>query len=1338
MSDGDTGYVDLDSHADTFAFGPEFRELEWTGRHVEVRGFSQALGSVKQIRICTAATVYTDDNGRDHVLIVHEALNMSEVMDHSLACPNQMRANGVVVNDVPVQFDATSSHSITVDDLTIPLELRGVISSFKCRAPTDEELAEATVHYELTSSLPWDPNDIEFQAREKAAIQVRAERRIEELELEFMSARSKSLRSIFELSMVQELGVSLESVSRKLEEVTPRTEEPMGTYSREGPIDKYTLAKRWCISLDQAERTLKNTTQRGFLNADNFSERRSFKQEPYLYYPRIYQRFYCDFFIAKVKSIHGHKYALLFTNGLGFSHFVPIHKRSQSVAAAKEFVNQWGIMDELVSDHCKEIVQSKDFKAYMDSLLTTQKSTEPYTQRSNRAEAEIREGKRWIRRFTVKAKSPRCMWPYLGTYVYMLRSKVASNLLELNGMTPEQFATGQVTEIGRLAMFGWWEWVQYKDANGDVRYGRWCGISLRTGVHCHLCVGLDVYNPINRREMFRVPEEDMLKPAVQEEMEKIDEKIKRLLGDHLNLPEGGIAELGSDLLRMDPGEIFDESADGWYPEEPESVVKEEEVVTPEDMDEFLRARVQFSRGGQMQRGTVLRRKRGPDGELRGTRHFNPFLDTREYEVEFPDGSIETYTANTVASNIIGMADADGHYSAMLDSIVDHEIGDDAETVGTFVDSKGRVRNKMTTRGVRLLIAWKDGTTDWIPLKDVKDSQPVMAARYAEANGLLEVPAFQWWAPHVLKKSERIIAKMKQAKTKMRSMKFGIRIPKNVAEAREIDRETGTTFWQDALDREFTNTAHVFEIMSEGEEVKPGYAEVRLHIVYDVKLCMTRKARLVVNPKGAECQLPPEHIYSSVVSRDSVRIFFMLAALNDLKILSADAKNAFVQADNLEKQYAKLDVLGPNFRGKRGYIKKALYGGRAASSTFRNMVATHLRSMGFKHSDADNDVYLRAAFRPNGESYYEYVLVYSDDILVASLNPEAVMDDLQRKIVFKAKPAVPESYLGADVSYTKWCSTPDGKGVWMWGLSSRTYTAKVVAQVETILEKRGMSLNMKHISTPLSDKYKPELDQTEICDVDDLALYQGLIGILRWIVELGRMDIMFAVSQLSRFLSECREGHLDQAFHVFAYLKRHPNSTILMDPTEPRFHHATFQNADWSRFYPDAKEPIPHNMPEPRGKSVVVSCFVDASHANCMMTRRSHTGIIFMVNKAPIMWYSRRQDTVEAATMGSEAIAMRIAMDMNDGLRYKLRMFGVPIDGPTNVFCDNEGVVKCVTRPESITKKKHLSIAINRTRESTAAGSVRIGKEGTKTNLADIGTKSLSGPHLGDLRGRLLH
>ena len=203
----------------------------------------------------------------------------------------------------------------------------------------------------------------------------------------------------------------------------------------------------------------------------------------------------------------------------------------------------------------------------------------------------------------------------------------------------------------------------------------------------------------------------------------------------------------------------------------------------------------------------------------------------------------------------------------------------------------------------------------------------------------------------------------------------------------------------------------------------------------------------------------------------------------------------------------------------------------------------------------------------------------------------------------------------------------------------------------------------------------------------------------------------------------RKGHLEQVYHVFGYLETH-SKRLFFDPRHPDIDECAFSSCKWYDFYCDAKEQVPNDMPPPRGRAVSSHCFVDVDTASNTVTRRSQTGILIFLNRAPIVWYSKRQNTVETSTFGSEFIAMRMAVEHIEALHYKLCMFGIPVEGLTNVFCDNEAVFKNTTIPESTLKKKHNSICYHHCREVVAARAMRVAKEGMVTNLADLFTKPL--------------
>jgi hypothetical protein len=106
-------------------------------------------------------------------------------------------------------------------------------------------------------------------------------------------------------------------------------------------------------------------------------------------------------------------------------------------------------------------------------------------------------------------------------------------------------------------------------------------------------------------------------------------------------------------------------------------------------------------------------------------------------------------------------------------------------------------------------------------------------------------------------------------------------------------------------------------------------------------------------------------------------------------------------------------------------------------------------------------------------------------------------------------------------------------------------------------------------------------------------------------------------------------------------------------------------------------------------------FVDSSHADDKLTRRSRTGYFIFLNMAPIAWLSKKQATIETSIFGAEFVAMKVGVEHVRSLRYKLRMMGVPIDSIVHVHGDNMSVIHNTQRPESVLKKKSNRSAIMR-------------------------------------------
>jgi hypothetical protein len=166
----------------------------------------------------------------------------------------------------------------------------------------------------------------------------------------------------------------------------------------------------------------------------------------------------------------------------------------------------------------------------------------------------------------------------------------------------------------------------------------------------------------------------------------------------------------------------------------------------------------------------------------------------------------------------------------------------------------------------------------------------------------------------------------------------------------------------------------------------------------------------------------------------------------------------------------------------------------------------------------------------------------------------------------------------------------------------------VKNVEDYIEKQSdprWKLPAK-AETPMQTSYRPELDVSPELEPQEAAYYQSLIGILRWIVELGRVDICLEVSMMSSHLALPREGHLQQVLHIFAHLKKYHNTEMVFDPSDPVIDESVFELKDWtsSEFgHVQGKEELPRNAPQPRGLGFTSYAKVDADHGSDTVTRR---------------------------------------------------------------------------------------------------------------------------------------
>jgi hypothetical protein len=233
----------------------------------------------------------------------------------------------------------------------------------------------------------------------------------------------------------------------------------------------------------------------------------------------------------------------------------------------------------------------------------------------------------------------------------------------------------------------------------------------------------------------------------------------------------------------------------------------------------------------------------------------------------------------------------------------------------------------------------------------------------------------------------------------------------------------------------------------------------------------------------------------------------------------------------------------------------------------------------------------------------------------------------------------------------------------------------------------------------------------------------MIGALQWAVTIGRFDINTAVMTLSAFRAAPRRGHLDRAKRIYGYLAKMRHAAIRIRTDEPDYSDIPDFQYDWSRsVYGDIKEILPTDAPEPLGKYVTLTHYVDANLMHDVMTGKSVTGILHLINKTPLEWYSKKQPTVENATYGTEFVAARTCVEQIIDLRTTLRYLGVPIRERSFMFGDNKSVVDSSMQVHAKLHKRHTILSFHRVRESIASGIVGFYFISGNDNPADILSK----------------
>ena len=881
----------LDSHAVSCVVGYNSHIHQDSGKRINISAFTAAVGKLKDIPIVDAMILYECPyTSKSIILVINNALYVKENRDN-LITPFLVREAGIQLNETPkIQCDDPSidDHSLYIKEMNIRihLHLHGIVSYFTTRKPTQDEIHSLPwVH--LTPDAPeWDPHTSVYERQEAQMLDfegqiiernLRTDRTIlededddykmedfgEDPEIaaiidqvcdESMPLFSEYMEPLCDEEMIgpnetldpdafvesinerlaySKFGMSVGALSgadyKDMEIFAAHQDKAKG-------ITKERLAKVFRLDEDVARRTIDVTTQRVKRSKDPTLDRRYSTNDRVLRYKRINTFFFTDTFFATSKggkSSRGNTCAQLFVTDKGYVCLIPMRKEADANHAYRQFFKRVGVPEAIICDGAKAQVQGETRKL-CNNVGTTIRQLERDTPWSNRAELYVGLIKRAIKKEMKIMDSPLALWDYCAQRCAAVNNVTAKKLFQLEGETPSYHVTGQQPDISNLCQFAWYEWAYFRDEkarfplptevlcralgpaeNAGNQMAQWILKSNGKVIPCRTCRPLkedEVNNPveIRKRQVF-------------------DESVRAKLGDSFTpIPKDNHED-----------NIFEPYEDD---EEPAVEIPE---ADNDAFDKMLNSELQLPHGNKLQHAKVLRRSKDPDGNAKGRSHDNPYLDTRIYDVLFPDGAVKQYAANIIAENLYSQVDSEGNQFVMLDDVIDHRKSDAALTKDKMyvITNRGNRKLRKTTIGWEFNVLWKDGSTSWLPLRELKESNPVEIAEYAVAADIADEPAFKWWVPYTLKKRDVIISAINQSRKKT-GFKYGIKVPNNIKEAYDLDEANGDQAWRHAVAKEMSNVQIAFDILDDDQHIPPGYTSCTCHIIFDVKMDGTRKARYV--------------------------------------------------------------------------------------------------------------------------------------------------------------------------------------------------------------------------------------------------------------------------------------------------------------------------------------------------------------------------------------------------------------------------------------------------------------------------------------------------------------
>jgi len=450
-----------------------------------------------------------------------------------------------------------------------------------------------------------------------------------------------------------------------------------------------------------------------------------------------------------------------------------------------------------------------------------------------------------------------------------------------------------------------------------------------------------------------------------------------------------------------------------------------------------------------------------------------------------------------------------------------------------------------------------------------------------------------------------------------------------------------------------------------------------------------KARFVIG--GHRQRLGTDYFefknYCAVLASRENRILLALAAAHGWSIYQTDIEQAFLHGvlDDVDL-FVRPPALYPCPPNHVLKLLKAVYGLHQAPPKFKKEVTDWLRLQGYNAANDSETVWILRK-----EDNVLIHALYADDFLHFSNNKDMFAkfrDQLKKR--FDIKSGNVGVYLGNRI-----------------GVESEKFNVSIDQSeyIDQLLVKFDM-VSSHAVGTPMTGRLS-SLEKGDDLSNEDKSSYRVIVGSLLYLSCWTRPDIAFAVSELSRFVSDPGQVHMQAAKRVLRYLAGTRDLGL--------------------KFTRPADELLNR-----------LHGFVDSDWAGCLDTRKSTTGYVLMLNGAVVSWKSKRQNVVALSSAEAEFMAASSLVQEVVYIRKLLTNLGFPQEPATEIGEDNR---TCIAWSEGSVggsdRAKHIDLRQHFVHAAVQDKVLVLRAVKSEDNVADILTKPLAEPAFKILRKHLM-